>query len=291
MSRDIVIVSEGGMMMGIFGGGVVTAFQEHNLYERIHSIYAVSAGAHNAAYFLSQQTRLASSIYYDDLSGDRFIKRRRLLRSFGHLLGSRLRGVSPRYPIIDLDYLQSIERDHKPIDEAAIREQPIAFNICVFNTDTLGWEWLDGKQHTLELLKASSAAAPYYPWPVTINGRHYLDGDVVRSDVLLRVIKRHSDKKILYIINASPRRYRDRQRAYYRWLESNALGLLYDRALGSMHAKSACMVPTYEHLSSFPHVRIIANQKQYLGTETRRERLLEVYHHGIARGQAALMRL
>ena len=50
--RDIIIIAEGGCMQGVFGAGVMTAFQESNLLnERVHSIYGSSAGAHNGRLF------------------------------------------------------------------------------------------------------------------------------------------------------------------------------------------------------------------------------------------------
>ena len=67
IERDIILILKGGTIQGIFGGGVMVAFERHDLYPRIHSIYAVSSGAHNAAYFLSGNTNEGATIYYDHL--------------------------------------------------------------------------------------------------------------------------------------------------------------------------------------------------------------------------------
>jgi predicted patatin/cPLA2 family phospholipase len=56
--KDIIIISEGGCMSGVFGAGVFSAFQTFGLEERIDSIYAASAGAANAAFFLGGDTFL-----------------------------------------------------------------------------------------------------------------------------------------------------------------------------------------------------------------------------------------
>lgn len=69
MERDVIIVIEGGAMLGVFGAGVVTSFQQADMYGRVHSVYGASAGAHDLAYFLaaqkdSRQTKIGSSIYY-----------------------------------------------------------------------------------------------------------------------------------------------------------------------------------------------------------------------------------
>ena len=64
--KDIILIIEGGGILGVFGAGVLTAFQEANIYNRIKCIYATSAGAHDAAYFLTKQSKLGSSIYFKD---------------------------------------------------------------------------------------------------------------------------------------------------------------------------------------------------------------------------------
>ena len=64
MNNKLIIYIGGGSMSGIFSAGVVTGLQDMNFYDKIEAIYGGSAGAINAAYFLSKQTKLGSSIYY-----------------------------------------------------------------------------------------------------------------------------------------------------------------------------------------------------------------------------------
>ena len=57
----------GGVMAGIFGAGVVTSLEEENAYPFIEAVYGSSAGVMIAAYFLASQSKLGSSIFYEDL--------------------------------------------------------------------------------------------------------------------------------------------------------------------------------------------------------------------------------
>ena len=119
VKRNIVLVCPGGAMAGVFGSGVFTAFEKANLYPQIKTIYAGSAGALNAAYFLTRQTRLGASVYLDDLTEDKFIKPKYILLAYWQRLIKYIKKdpekdlVSP----IDLDYLfQIIKKGKKKLD-------------------------------------------------------------------------------------------------------------------------------------------------------------------------------
>jgi len=116
MKKDIILISEGGCMLGVFGAGVVTSLQEANLYPRIHSIYASSAGAHNAAYFLSKQSKLGSSIYYEDLINNNFIKKENLSRYVFDILIKKFNKKHKINEIVDIDYLSRVEREYKKLN-------------------------------------------------------------------------------------------------------------------------------------------------------------------------------
>jgi len=70
--RKITLVLFGGLMSSVRGASAMVVFQDLGLSYSFDSIYTVSAGFPNASYMLSGDTRLGTSIYYDDLSGSRF---------------------------------------------------------------------------------------------------------------------------------------------------------------------------------------------------------------------------
>lgn len=67
------IIADGGVMLGAFGGGVVTGLQETGFCEVADYAVGVSAGADDLAYFIAGQSRIGTSIYYEDLIEGRFI--------------------------------------------------------------------------------------------------------------------------------------------------------------------------------------------------------------------------
>ena len=135
--RDIIIIVKGGTIQGVFSAGVLAAFQKHNLYPRVHSVYGVSSGAHNAAYFLSEQTEIGGKIYYEHL-----YKRHRFLTDLSPKIiwkkyWQLLIHKKP-FNIIDLDYARELEiMEPTRLDVKCIRNSPINFYARVFNPETL----------------------------------------------------------------------------------------------------------------------------------------------------------
>src|SRR4051812_28025217 len=66
----IVLHIGGGVMAGIFGAGIITSFEEENIYPSIEAVYGSSVGVIIGAYFLANQSKLGSSIFYEDLIHD-----------------------------------------------------------------------------------------------------------------------------------------------------------------------------------------------------------------------------
>lgn len=198
MKRDIILVMEGGTIQGVFSSGVMNAFQKHNLRPRIHSIYAVSSGAHNAAYFLAGRSEIGRDIYYDYL-----LKRHDFLKQLSpmvvakKILGLFLLGKS--FDIIDLEYIKKLETEIVPLDLERIKNTPIKFYVRVFDPKTRRNLFVDAKENTIERLLQSSKVPPY---AYTKDDTGYIDGGVMPSrDFLTKVVKKNPDKKIIYIFN------------------------------------------------------------------------------------------
>jgi len=75
----VALVALPGTMLGTFGGGHVSAFEERGLTKRFAYSVGVSTGAPIVAYFLAGQAALSTSIYYEECTRD-FISIRRGLR-------------------------------------------------------------------------------------------------------------------------------------------------------------------------------------------------------------------
>jgi len=198
MKRDIILVMEGGTIQGVFSSGVMSAFQKHNLRPRIHSIYAVSSGAHNAAYFLSGSSDIGREIYYDYL-----LKRHSFLKHLSPKIVIRkiwdLFIHRKSFDIIDLEYVKELETEVLHINFDRIKNTPIKFYVRVFDPKTRKNLFLDAKEHTMERVIQSSKVPPY---AYTMHDTGYIDGGVMPSrDFLNKVVKKNPDKTIIYIFN------------------------------------------------------------------------------------------
>ena len=204
MKKDLIFVFFGGSMEGVFGAGVVTSLQKFNIYERIHSIYAISAGAHNVAYFLAKDTKFGSRIYYEDLLvSNRFIKNTKS-KFLYELFLSLINKKTKIEKFIDIDYLINVEKHSKKLNIENVSKSDIPFFIRLFNVEKGEEEYLDGKTDILKKLKATAAAVPFYPKKIKINENMYCDGDtlsrIIDSD-LEKLINDNPDKKIFLVFN------------------------------------------------------------------------------------------
>ncbi|MCD4705325.1 patatin-like phospholipase family protein [bacterium] len=205
-NKKFVLYSGGGTMSGIFGAGVVTAFQEMDIYDRIEAIYGGSAGAINVAYFLSRQTHIGSSIYYENLIYG-FIYKKNFIKA----LTQRISGIFRKIPmkkmmdIVDIEYLFDVIK-HSPskkLDVKKIRKQPIPFYIRVYNLTKDKIEYLDIKKYRnpYKVLKASVDVIPYTSDSERIDGEEYTDGTILNHVDLGYLIKQYPQKKIVVVLN------------------------------------------------------------------------------------------
>lgn len=193
MKRDIILICPGGAMSGVFGIGVLTAFQELNLYPRIKRIYAGSAGAINAAVFLAKQAKKLSSVYYDDCLGTKLIKPKNVPIVYAQLIKNYVRKNSKKkiVKIIDLDYLVELLKTKKKLDIKELLNNKIEFRIVVTDLKSLKLKTFNGKtKNILNLLKASADPVPYYNVPVKLYGKYYIDGAIIDPLILPSIFKK-----------------------------------------------------------------------------------------------------
>lgn len=202
--KDLIFVFFGGGMRGVFGAGVVSTLEKLNLYNRIHSVYSISSGAHDAAFFLAKGTQIGSSIYYEDLLiPDKFIKSNKTKFFFKFILNLLLNTKPEK--LMDVDYLINIQKNRKVLNIENVLKSNIPFQIRLFNFDSKKEEWVDGKTNINEKLRAAAAAIPFYNDEVKINGSKYCDGDTLSKiidPVLEEVINNNPNKKIFIIFNS-----------------------------------------------------------------------------------------
>jgi predicted patatin/cPLA2 family phospholipase len=91
--RRIALAIEGGGMRGVVSAGMVAALEQLGLTDSFDGVFGSSAGAIAGAYFVANQARYGTTIFYEDINNRKFINPLRVL-SGG--------------PILSLEYLLDV---------------------------------------------------------------------------------------------------------------------------------------------------------------------------------------
>jgi predicted patatin/cPLA2 family phospholipase len=163
--KTIGLVVEGGSLRGIYSAGGLHALAHLGYADLFDRIYATSAGAMNASYFLSHQPDLGISVYFESLLCRRFINPWRL------------------WKILDIDWLmrQVISVD-KPLDVQRVMQSRTALMIMVMDRrgKIHAIHAQRAKEPLLTLLKAAVAAPVLYNRSVSVNGKRCIDAGLVQ---------------------------------------------------------------------------------------------------------------
>ena len=160
----LALVIEGGGMRGIYSGGMLVAMESLGLTNVFDGVFGESAGAINAAYFLSGQGAFGIRIYLEDLASLKFANPLRIGR------------------MLDVDYaVDTVVKSVKPLNVDRVLRNPSRFHVAVTNGAT-GEPRVIAAQRggvpLLTLLKASAAIVPLYNRAVEIDGHPYVDGGI-----------------------------------------------------------------------------------------------------------------
>lgn len=215
--KDYVIVLSGGAMLGSFGGGIVTSFEKNNIYSKIHAVYGISAGAHNGAYFLAKQTDIGPSVYYTELT-DNFVGS--LKKYFQKIFSKR------KYNYINIDYLINIEKTKKKLNEKNILKIKIPFYVLAYNLNLKKHEFIKAKNNFVQLINASGGAQPFFTKSIKIGKYNYIDGNSINYNYVKEIVKRHPDKKIIFIFNYKVKKFY-MQNFLFEIIQSALLGILF----------------------------------------------------------------
>ncbi|MCH7604733.1 patatin-like phospholipase family protein [Patescibacteria group bacterium] len=156
------LIINGGIMWGAYAAGALAGLEKLGMTNVFDHIIGVSSGAAAGAYFLSKQTELGGSIYYEDLTGKRFINFLRVSK------------------VMDLDYLEEIMRNEKKLNIENIKQHRTNFLVSVTNVRTGKTKLLSANQadDIISLLKASMTVPGMANSAVKVNGEEYVDGGV-----------------------------------------------------------------------------------------------------------------
>lgn len=287
--RNIIIIAEGGTIRGIFTAGVFAAFQKANLYPYIHSVYAVSCGAHNAAYFLAHDIDKGLVGYMHYLG-----RKNAFLRNLSFLAITKqfflMLIFKKTFDVMDLDYLKNLETNVFPLDVKKIKGSEINFFVKVMDHKSLEIKYLDAKENTLERIFQSSNMPLY-------TGGHqqnylYVDGGIMPTDDFIKnVVAKNPDKQIIYILNEKKTRLGVIRSLWYDLLDVAVKTRYFGFRYGKKHLRHIINYPYVHNLNKFPNVHLIYDDTKNPKLRIDQTKVLESYQSGQKKGEEILNKL
>lgn len=188
--RKIALVLPGGLMTGVRGAGAIIGLSELGLAGSFDAIYVISAGLASASYFLSKQTRLGTSIYYEDLASRKFIN------------------VLHPWNIVNINYFIDVARRVKPLNIRSILAHPTKLYVRIDRKDK-GIEYIEVHKvpdnEYLSLMEAAVSLPFLHPGTTEIgkNHYHYKDPDFFedQSSALIQDVLDSDSTDIIIIYN------------------------------------------------------------------------------------------
>ena len=154
-------------MRGIVSAGMSVALEALGLLRAFDVVYGSSAGAMNAAYFVTGHAAYGMTIYYQDINNRRFIDLRRAL------IGR---------PIVALDYLfQTIVRQRKVLNTAAVLSAAPPLKVVVSSLSRRQAVCLGAFDSDADLVEAlwASSSIPFLGGPPrTVKGELWSDASL-----------------------------------------------------------------------------------------------------------------
>ncbi len=190
--RKIALIAFGGNMTGVLGGAALQALEDIDLSYAFDEVYATSAGFPNVCYFLTQFINPSLSVYWEKLSGKRFINPFRF------------------WKVVDIDYLIDIFRSgDRKLDVYKVLHHPSRVYVKVKNVSLKKFEFLEiahdmSEDDFWKVMKATISIPFLNPGKVKIGKYKYMDSAFYNDSLLFYVNTVLSKKHltdILIILN------------------------------------------------------------------------------------------
>ena len=160
--RKIALVIEGGAMRAVCSAGGAAALAHMVLSDVFDEVYATSAGAMNASYFLSHQPSSGIRVYFENCTTRAFLNPLRF------------------WKVLDVDYIfDYVVTVEKPLDVQRVMSSRSTLYVAVADRHTGEGRLIDTRTSNaplLAVLKAATAIPVLYNRSVMIEGRPSVDG-------------------------------------------------------------------------------------------------------------------
>lgn len=182
--KNIGLVLEGGGMRGIYTAGILDFFMDKNIY--FPYVIGVSAGACNAASYISRQKGRNKKVTLDYIDDSRYLSYRNFFKE-GSIFGMNFMFEEIPNKLIPFDY-----NAYNNSEETFV----IVATDC--NTGTPVYFYKESGHDILNQLKASSSL-PFLSPIVDINGMKLLDGGIGDSIPIKKSIEDGNEKNIVIL--------------------------------------------------------------------------------------------
>jgi len=254
-------------MSGVYSGGVAIGLHRLGLVNAFDSLIGISAGAAACAYFLSGQSELGTSLYYEEFASKRFLNPYRMTR------------------IMDIDYLMEKLRHGKALDVDRIRAGRSRLLIGATEVQTGACALLDVVNEPIDIVSAIAASCSL-PGISTgsrrINGVDYTDG-VVACGLPVAYARDHLDCTDLLIVLNAPFTETQPAPSFAERLIVNILARKMPRAIRSgfttrhrLYDESATLIRSLGVQGSGVNIGVIAPSESIVGPLTTDPALLRV---------------
>ena len=168
--HKVVLAVEGGGMRGAVSAGMLLALEQLGLRDSFDEVVGTSAGAIAGAFFVVEQGTKGSSMYYTVLNSQRFVDRRRLVRSG---------------PVLDIDWLIREAFDTQGFDWSGLVQSNVPLWAVVSpaeaDNDTSVFRVGETVERARDVLVAT-ASIPVVAGPSKlIDGATYVDGGMIEA--------------------------------------------------------------------------------------------------------------
>jgi|SRR3989344_3010007 len=282
--RDIVLVLGSGGMMGVFTAGVMEVIDKR-LRNRVHSVYATSSGADVGVYFVSNQAQIPRRFFIEYLASDTFLRKNWVAYMFKIFFTPQ----SDRIPdFIDLDLVVRTARESDcSLDTQALTASDISFFVKVIDVSQGRTHYLPAKENVFEKLRATSQCGPFTSTAVELDGKQYIDGDTIFSNIDAELAHRFSDKKIIYIEPAGGF-YTQKILLYpFYILAGLAIARLYGWRLGARYIHEL-FYDSSKYLCKFGNIVCIRNDRYVSSFCTNKKELNDAFDYGVKLAEKTL---
>lgn len=284
--KDIVLILDGGGMMGIFTAGVLSAINK-KLRRRISAVYSTSSGADVGVYFVSDQTHIPLRFFTEYLTKPNFIRK----NFFRYVLKIFFFRNTPYLKIkdyINVEYVVEVAKNSDcKLDGGAFEKSNVRFYVKVVDVISGTSVYLPAKTNVFEKLKATSQCGPFSTKAIEVEGKKYIDGGTFPTELDVEVVKKNENALFIFV-QARKDKWLSKILLYPLYLlAGHAITVLYGRHLGRKYIQRLFTDPTAK-LASCENVIFIKNDMPYSSFCTNKKKLERVYSHGIEKARAAI---